>query len=391
MLSEGHGIGLTLINNGGFTFQLGCLEKSFTLKSSYVFLAADNFFPSCTLNDKRCQDSLGLTTETNRCLHVAKTLLIASFPIGVIALLMNVIVFAVIMSTKRLRQTPYLTLVGLLALGDTITSIYLLVVASVYQAMSLVEIETKRIEFCDYISFLLKFRNLIGMNGILFLTIERYLATVYWSKPNLKMKMKHVLLALLLSIISGLALSIWGAFDDDLDVVGFSGYVCYPIPDLTYEQYRVYAITVVTGAVLVYLAVVGMYLHIFIVARNSSRQVGIAREAKLAKRIGAVVLTNVIFAFLPFALLVVVIATGSFAGSSAEVSVGVVVGCIIILPGINSIINPVIYGYKNNKFRNVFQSRMRSLTERVNPSRQGRTRSLPPVTLLSYTSGTPPR
>ena len=63
MLREGHRIGLTSINNGGFTFQLGCLEKSFTLKSSYVFFATDNLFPSCTLEDKRCQESLGLATE----------------------------------------------------------------------------------------------------------------------------------------------------------------------------------------------------------------------------------------------------------------------------------------------------------------------------------------
>ena len=199
--------------------------------------------------------------------------------------------------------------------------------------------------------------------------------------------MKHVILALLLSIISGLAFSIWGVFDEDLDVVSFAGYVCYPVPDLTHEQYRVYAITVVTGAMLVYLTIVGMYLHIFIVARNSSRQVGIAREAKLGERIGAVVLTNVICVFLPFALLVVVIATGSFAGSSAEVSLG---GSIIILPGIKSIMNPILYGYKNDKFRKALQSRIHVLTKRVNSSRQERTPSLPPVTLLGYTNRMPP-
>ena len=121
-----------------------------------------------------------------------------------------------------------------------------------------------------------------------------------------------------------------------------------------------------------------MYLPIFIAARNTSRRAEIAREAKLAKRIGAVVFTNFICHFLPFAFFFVVTATGSFAGSSAEVSVGVVVGCLVILPGINSIINSILYGYKNDRFQKSFQERIHCLTKRENSSRQERTLNFPP-------------
>ena len=400
MLRKGGRFGLTSISDKGFTIRMGCLLKTFNLNRSYSFLTTNSLFPACTLEGEHCQKILGLTTETNRCIEVGKTLLIAAFPIGIIAVLLNVVVAVITLSSKLLRQHPYLILVSLLALGDTLTGIYMMAVASVYQAMSLVEIETKRKDFCDYISFLLTFGNLISMDASLFLTIERYLATVFCLKPNLRMKMKHVLLAPFLAITAGLALSVWGLLDENLYVGGFAGYVCYPIPDLKHQQYRVYAIIVITCANLAYLSIMGMYLHIFIAARNSSKQVGIAREAKLAKRIGAVVFTNFVCTFLPFAFFFVVIATGSFAGSSAEVSVGIVVGCLVILPGINSIMNPILYGYKNEKFQRSFQGRIHCLTERVNASRQGRsfksspaelinarqgrTQPIPPVLLLRY-------
>ena len=85
----------------------------------------------------------------------------------------------------------------------------MIVIESVYQVMPLVEIEVKRKDFCDYIGFLLTFGYLASMNVSLFLTIERYLATVFCLKPDLRMKMKHLLLAPLLATTASLALSIW--------------------------------------------------------------------------------------------------------------------------------------------------------------------------------------
>jgi len=198
------------------------------------------------------------------------------------------------------------------------------------------------------------------------------------------MKMKHVLLLLLLSILAGLALSVWGLLGDYLNFDGFAGYVCYPVPDLKNQQYHVYTISVVAAAIVVHLATVAMYLHIFIVARNSGRQLGIAREARLAKKIGTLVLTNLIFHVLPFVFAIVVITTDSFAGSSAEVSVAIVVGCLVILPGINSIMNPILYGYKNDKFRTSLQAMIDGVMSKVNSSRQERTANSPPVILLSH-------
>jgi len=49
ILKKGHVLGLLSTNNGGFTFQSGCLEKIFTLNSSYNFLATKNVFPACSL------------------------------------------------------------------------------------------------------------------------------------------------------------------------------------------------------------------------------------------------------------------------------------------------------------------------------------------------------
>ena len=381
MLRKGRGFGLASINDKGFTIRMGCLQKTFNLNSSYSFLITNNLFPACTLEDEHCQESLGLTTETNQCLYVGKTLLIAAFPIGIIAVVLNVVVAVVNLSSKLLRQHPYLILVSFLAIGDTIAGIYMIVLASVYQGIPLVEIETKRKDICYYIGFLIGVAENITMNISFLLTLERYLATVFWMKPGYRMKMKHVILVPLLFITAGLILSIWGLFEDDF-VGDFARYICYPMPDFNHQQYRLHSSIVVAVANFIYLATVGMYLHIFIAARNSSRQVGTAREAKLAKRIGAVVFTNFICYFLPFAFFVVVLATGSFGGSSAEVSVAIVIGSLVILPGINSIINPVLYGYKNEKFRRSFHGRINCLTERVNSPRRGRMQTSPPTIFL---------
>ena len=208
ILKKGHVLGLTSINNGGFTVHFGCYEKTFSLNSSYIFIATNNLFPTCTLKDTRCQESLGSTKETNTCLQVGKYFLVAAFPIGIIAILLNVIVFVVTLSSKLLRQHPYLISVSFLAIGDTIAAIYMTILASVYQAIPLMEFETKRKEFCDYIGFFVIFADVFTIDVSFLLTIERYLATVFWSRPNLRMKMKHVLLLLLLSILAGLVLSV---------------------------------------------------------------------------------------------------------------------------------------------------------------------------------------
>ncbi|XP_066015002.1 uncharacterized protein [Pocillopora verrucosa] len=51
--------------------------------------------------------------------------------------------------------------------------------------------------------------------------------------------------------------------------------------------------------VALYLAVVGLYLHIFISARKSARGAGIRRETSLAKRICVIVFSNMIFYAVP--------------------------------------------------------------------------------------------
>ena len=91
---------------------MGCIEKEFSLNNSYSFLATNNLFPSRTFEDKHCQESLGITTKTNRCLQVGKTLLVAAFPIRIIAVLLNVVVALVTLSSKLLRQHSYLILVS---------------------------------------------------------------------------------------------------------------------------------------------------------------------------------------------------------------------------------------------------------------------------------------
>ena len=111
---------------------------------------------------------------------------------------------------------------------------------------------------------------------------------------------------------------------------------------------------------------------------------GLREKQGLQKKIGTLVLTNLIFHVIPFVFAIVVITTGSFAGSSAEVSVAIVVGCLVILPGINSIMNPILYGYKNDKFRTSLQAMIDGVMSKVNSSRQERTANSPPVILLSH-------
>lgn len=187
------------------------------------------------------------------------------------------------------------------------------------------------------------FADVATMDIFLLLTIERYLTTVFWFKWNLRMK--HVLLASLISVTSCLAFSVWRLFDDELNSFR------YPLSDFEHKTYRINSIGMVIIANLVYLTTIGMYSHIFIVVRHSSRQIGTAREVRLAKRIGSLVCTNFIFLFIPFSIYIFIIATGCFAGSSAEVSVAIFVGCLGILPGMNSIMNPILYGYRNDRLK----------------------------------------
>lgn len=318
-------------------------SEGIQLEQFIYFSTENSLFPACALEHNHCQKSLGLTTETNRCIQIEKLLLIAAFPIGVTIVVLNLIVVVVTLSSKLLRQHPYIILVSFLAVGDTAAGIYWIAMATVYQAIPLVEFETKRKYFCRYIGFLVVFADVVTMDIFLLLTIERYLTTVFWFKWNLRMK--HVLLASLISVTSCLAFSVWRLFDDELNSFR------YPLSDFEHKTYRINSIGMVIIANLVYLTTIGMYSHIFIVVRHSSRQIGTAREVRLAKRIGSLVCTNFIFLFIPFSIYIFVIATGCFAGSSAEVSVAIFVGCLGILPGMNSIMNPILYGYRNDRLK----------------------------------------
>ena len=283
--------------------------------------------------------------------------------------MLNLIVVVVTLSSKSLRQHPYLALVSFLALGDLVAGIYCIAMATVYQMVPLMEFQAKRNEFCPYIGFLVVSAQVSSTSTSVLLTIERYLTTVFWFKRNCRMKMKHVLTASFLSYISLMAFSVL-TVDNEAMAAGFVGYGCYPaFIDFNDEAHGVSSIIAVTITFILYLTTIGMYSHIYVVVRHSSRRIGRkAREVRLAKRIGIVVFSNFIFVFLPFAFVLVVIATGSFAGTSVEVSVGIVLGCLAILPGMNSILNPIMYGYRNDMFQKSLRRRADRFSLRANDS-----------------------
>lgn len=341
--------------SGGDTdviIQESCVKYKYIFNKKHQVFTRHQFFPQCIRDDTRCVQAVGRVETEHICLEVGKSILISAFPIGILSFFFNLIVLVVIVASKSLRSNASLLLVSSMCASGVLNSVYSVAVAAIYQITPVEKIEGKRVSMCQSIGFIasLSLTSMIIIS--LAVTVERYLAVVYCMKLHIRLRVKQAYYLLLITWLVAFIMGGWSLADPNIySTKGYETYICLSIQSVLEKKYLAYTITAVTIGALCYLPTIPLYVHIFLVVRKSGNNFGIKREAILARRIFLLVGSNVVFMAVPMCLSHIAIATGNMVGFS-ETSKFIVVTCTkVICMSINALLNPILYGYRNERFK----------------------------------------
>ena len=269
------------------------------------------FWPKC-LCDEACfihQCVLPLSRAFSDVLLKATFSLYAT---GSVALVVNITVILVILFNKCLRSDIAVVLICNIAVCDVVIDIYsvLHATSSFYKMMTDYLEQILEGNHYDVSRKLEKLGNIMGpmftfavasqVFGSFILTFEKFLKIVFAMKPDIRIGRRGVLLSLFLSCSLSVTFAVLPAFG-----VGHMTYRIFisSIPLPTDEQRKV-GIAAGVQLVLIIIQVTSfvLYLPIFIVAKRSGANVGIKRDAAIAKKIALLVFTNFIFFTFPIVL-----------------------------------------------------------------------------------------
>lgn len=301
----------------------------------------------------------------NICLEVGRSILISAFPIGIFAFFLNLIVLVVIVTNKNLRSNASLLLVSSMCASGVISSVYSVAIATVYQIVPVNEIESKRVSICPSLGFIaaLSLSSMILIS--LAVTIERYLAVVFCMKLHIRLRIRHAYYCLLVTWLVALSMAGWSVADSNIySTKGYETYICLSIQSVLEKKYLAYTVTSIIISAIGYLPTIPLYVHIFVVVRKSGSKFGIKREATLARRIFLLVGSNVLFMAVPMCLSHVAIATGEMGGFSETSKFIVVTSTKVICMSINALLNPILYGCRNDNFKKALKKTWKLFSKR---------------------------
>ena len=326
------------------TFLYGCFSKT----EEYTLYEA-NLTSSNKCKNRTCPArSRVRKTQVNVCWNVRRQLRVVEFILGVLAILLNFVVLTTVALARSLRKSVSFFLVAHLAFCDILLGVYAVGIGIGHA------IETKAgfllwaEKYCTYFGSMFILNQVVGVITAILVTCERYLAIVFCMNPGLKLRRKTALLILLVSWVLAIALCVSVQIFDGKDVD--RNEMCL-ITRNSSKISRIFLseiLLIVVGVI--YLLIFAMYVHIFIEVRRSSRNAGIRRESRLARRIGIVVLSSMVLFVLPNIYLAVFIIRGGGVFSYA------VLNKILLwwLPPMclltNSCINPCFFAYRNDTF-----------------------------------------
>ena len=205
--------------------------------------------------------------------------------------------------------------------------------------------------------------------GSLVLTVEKFLKIVFAMKPDIRIGKRGVVFSLFLSWSLCVTFAVLPCFDIGHMTYSIIMFVT-PLPtDRAVRRKDRFEVPVgIAAGVLLVLIIIQLtsfvlYLPIFIVAKRSGANVGIKREAAIAKKIALLVFTNVLFFTLPVVLAVFgaklwndVVFRESFNWqyftlTKVQWLLFVFVALPVLCVNINSIINPFLVALRHPKIK----------------------------------------
>ena len=327
---------------------------SYNMPLIYQFQTRFVYFNgTCTNRNKSCTIALVpmhkvRKTYKDYCWEKGRSLRPVEYFLGVFALVFNLVVIGTIVCNRCLIKKTSMFLTAQLAFGDLLLAVFSLTIANGHGIMSDSGLRQWREQQCPYFRSLLILGQTIEAFTSALLTLERYLVIVHCMRPNLRVTFRMAyFLSAFTCVFGASACFLIQHFDSPLIR---DNYMCVLIQKFRNVNRILVSQVLMLLFVAIYLAVIGMYVHIYIFVRKSAQSAGIQRETTLAKRISIIVFSNMLLYAVPN-LSIVVFSAGEVTLLSDQENNFIL---RLWLPPVcmitNACLNPFLFAFRNEQF-----------------------------------------
>ena len=305
--------------------------------------------------DDKCFASEMTLIPMHRCYDSANSVLYAEYFLTPLIIILNLTVFATTVTTKALRKLPTMLLVANLAMSDFLIGVYSLAISLSRHGLSYPSFVEVMNHLCPALGFLWVLGQFAATLSSVLLTTERYVVIIFSMRPSISFTTRICLYSALVSwtiavLMASLPLFRVGTYTTTT--------FCLPIqPAKGIPHSFAYSTSLVAIGVLLYTITLPMYLHIFIHVRRSGNQMGIKRDGKLAKKISILVISNLTFFLLPIIIGLLWLFTQTFSEVSLQTREILVGSITTVCFSINSFLNPLLYAFRDRRFRLTIKQR----------------------------------
>ena len=343
-------IGTTKLQKGEYLVGVmeDCRLDKFQASEEVSEYAQYGYFPQCLETSSACYHSEIRVTPIHRCWDEDNKILYVEFLISPIAMILNLTVILVTLTTRVLRRNVTMFLTSNMALSDFMISLYTLILVSA-RLKPYTEFLLIMDNLCNAIGFMWLIGQIVSIKTSIILSAERYLAVVYCMKPSIRVTRKIAVGLVALTWCLGVAVGV-------LPLAKVSVYngntYCIPIrpiKDIPHSYQLSIALSL--WGILLYVITIPMYVKIFLAVKKSSERAGIKRDGTLARRIGTMVLSNMLFFLVPIIIAFLWLTTNLRLTMSPQSRATLTSVLPTLLFSFNSLINPLLYAFRAEKFQ----------------------------------------
>ena len=283
----------------------------------------------------------------DKCWTAVRDIRAIEYCLGLAAVIINIVVIMVTVSSKVLRRKTSFLLIAHLAFCDLMMGSFIIMIATGHGIDHDPSFRYWRKNTCPYYRTVFLLSQTMGLATSLLVTLERYLAIVYGMRPSLRVTPTIACISLGFSwVLSGVMAILIEVIDH---VKVRDNFMCVLVQNFETVGF-VYSQGLMVVLALLYFSVIGLYTHLYSVVRKSAQNAGVQHESKLAKRIGLIVFSNLLFFVVPNLFLVV------FTASTLNVSSKPILNALVriwlppLCMAINACLNPMLFAFRNDRF-----------------------------------------